>query len=525
MSGAVLKYDAACRAIAEAKSFDEVKEWADKAAAVREYSRRIGNRQLEIDAIEIRVRARRRRGELLMQLRDEGKLREGKPSTVTEGLTLADLGISYDASSEEQKIAKIAPDAFERLVARCRAYAEEHPEKHAFNVLKPPPEGGAVNGARAIMGSRLEPDDSLDYFPTPPWASRALIEHVLPQVEFFRGDIRKQGAWEPACGEGHIAEVLREYFADVAASDIHDYGYGDGHDFLCDQVQFCRTDWIITNPPFGEKTEAFVLRAIDDARIGVAMFVRLQWLETIGRYERLFKDRPPTLIAFFTERVNLCKGRWDPDGGTATAYIWLVWVKGASPRAPFWIPPGRREALTRPDDVERFTAQPVTRKEHPRDAAGAPLAHDEATGEIDDTDSNLPPCSIPGAAGGAAARSEGSTNPAAVTFSGEASRTEHPAGARLDDASQPEHANAHGCTASDAAPAAAAAGATLSRDERFVDADGMVRLSPDHVVAADFVTDDEWAALKASPQPLDIPDFLRRDATNVSPIMRVGGPR
>jgi hypothetical protein len=58
------------------------------------------------------------------------------------------------------------------------------------------------------------------------------------------------------------------------------------------------------------------------------MFVRLQWLETEGRYERMFSQFPPTLIAFFAERVNLCKGRWDPDGSTATAYIWLIWIKG-----------------------------------------------------------------------------------------------------------------------------------------------------------------------------------------------------
>jgi len=251
------------------------------------------------------------------------------------------------------------------------------------------------SGNRAIMASRQEPADSLDYFPTPPWATRALIEDVLPQVG-RRGDVRRQWAWEPACGEGHIGEVLREYFGDVHGSDVHEYGYGDVADFL-DPTVGAKPDWIITNPPFGDKTEAFVLRALEFAKVGVAMFVRLQWLETIGRYERLFRDRPPTLIAFFCERVNLCKGRWDPEGSTATAYIWLVWVKGAAPRAPFWIPPGRREVLSRPDDVGRFTAHPVIRKKH------EPL----------ETDSNLP--STPIMAGGAAASLPESIHPAAAT--------------------------------------------------------------------------------------------------------------
>ncbi len=70
----ILRYDAACAAIAEAKTVDEVTDWVDKAAAVREYGRRINNRQIEIDAIEIRVKAKRRRGEILAELKENGRL-------------------------------------------------------------------------------------------------------------------------------------------------------------------------------------------------------------------------------------------------------------------------------------------------------------------------------------------------------------------------------------------------------------------------------------------------------------------
>lgn len=214
------------------------------------------------------------------------------------------------------------------------------------------------NGARAIMGSRAEPDDSLDYFPTPPFATRALCEVILPRYCITRSST----AWEPACGEGHMAEVLAEYFRDVVGTDVHDFGYGDVADFLNPNVH-CFPDWIITNPPFNDKAEAFVLRAIEVAAVGVAMFLRLQWLETIGRYERIFKPHPPALIAQFSERVPLCKGRWDPDGSTATAYLWIVWNRiHRGPTEFAWIPPGQRERLTRPDDRERFTAQPVARR-------------------------------------------------------------------------------------------------------------------------------------------------------------------
>lgn len=241
--------------------------------------------------------------------------------------------------------------------------AASDPGSHA---APDPSEAILPNGARAIMGSRVEPSDSLDYFPTPPWATRALIERVFDDrgLGLPAGPVLKT-VWEPFCGEGHIAEVLWEYGCEVFASDIFDYGYGDALiDFLCDPPTIApEVDWIISNSPFGDKCETSVLYALQRARVGVAMFVPLRWLETIGRYERVFRDQPPTLIAFFAERVNLCKGRWEPDGSTATAYIWLVWIHGAEPRAPFWIPPGCREALTRSDDAERFTQHPVKKRE------------------------------------------------------------------------------------------------------------------------------------------------------------------
>jgi hypothetical protein len=60
------------------------------------------------------------------------------------------------------------------------------------------------------MARRLEPPDALDFFCTPPWATRALCEHVL----FASGGPYPMplSAWEPAAGEGHMAEVLMEYF-------------------------------------------------------------------------------------------------------------------------------------------------------------------------------------------------------------------------------------------------------------------------------------------------------------------------
>ena len=126
-------------------------------------------------------------------------------------------------------------------------------------------------------------------------------------------------------------------------------------DFLHD-APIARPDWIITNPPFSLACE-FTLRALDLAGEGVAMLVRTQWIEGIGRYEKLFRDRPPALYAPFVERVPMVKGRWDPDASTATSYAWFVWWRAHyGPSRVLWIPPGCRERLTHSEDRRRFAA-------------------------------------------------------------------------------------------------------------------------------------------------------------------------
>lgn len=217
-----------------------------------------------------------------------------------------------------------------------------------------------LNGARAVMASRREPAKSLDFFPTPPWATRTLTEIVLP--EFGINHLGR--AADMACGEGHMAEVLRERAELVRASDVFDYGYGLVCDFF--NVTSARGfDWLITNPPFGMIGTRFVTHMLELARAagcaGVASFHQLRWIETNGRFE-LFKQFPPTVHAQFTERVNITRGRWDPDGTTATAYCWIVWIAGEKPRPVFRIPPGQRIALERPDDRARFTVHPVIKK-------------------------------------------------------------------------------------------------------------------------------------------------------------------
>lgn len=206
----------------------------------------------------------------------------------------------------------------------------------------------AQNRSHAVMAQRHEASDSLDDFPTPPWATRALIEHALG-VETVKG----MTCLEPACGRGHMASALAHYFSDVRASDIETYGHGVRHDFLGpDPLE--PVDWVITNPPF-RLAELFFDRGHALARVGVALLVRTVFIEGIGRLDRIFSRYPPTMVAQFSERVPMVRGRLDRKASTATGYAWVIWRKPLDEATRLiWIPPCRK-GLERAEDYNPIT--------------------------------------------------------------------------------------------------------------------------------------------------------------------------
>lgn len=198
------------------------------------------------------------------------------------------------------------------------------------------------NTSSAVMQQRSEPHDSLDDFPTPPWATRALLEY-LSDVE--GENFTRMACREPAANRGHMVKPLREYFASVEASDVHDYGAGFPQGDYLFGPEPEPVDWTITNPPF-RLAEQFIERALATSRRGVAMIVRSAFLEGVGRYERLFSQRRPAFVMQFTERVVMHKGKLAPKGSTATAYAWIVWwgfevPSGVQPQFR-WIAPCRK---------------------------------------------------------------------------------------------------------------------------------------------------------------------------------------
>jgi hypothetical protein len=121
----LVRYDAMRHAIAEAHAIDEVKDIRDRALALETYARQAMNDEDERRCREIRQRAERKAGQLLNETkRAQGSAQPGVgrrgASAMPSGepRTLADDGISYDQSSNWQKVAVLSDYEFEAALAQ-----------------------------------------------------------------------------------------------------------------------------------------------------------------------------------------------------------------------------------------------------------------------------------------------------------------------------------------------------------------------------------------------------------------------
>ena len=132
---------------------------------------------------------------------------------------------------------------------------------------------------------------------------------------------------ECACGAGHLSKRMRELGVKVYSSDLIDRGYGTpGIDFLA--MRNLVAPVIITNPLYRYAKE-FVLHALELGAEQVCMFLKLTFLEGVGRQE-LFQEYPPHTVAVFTRRIQVARNG-DPEmfkKSSAACYAWFIWEKG-----------------------------------------------------------------------------------------------------------------------------------------------------------------------------------------------------
>lgn len=189
-----------------------------------------------------------------------------------------------------------------------------------------------LNGGFKPTMKRFADLNGPDFFPTPAWATHALIDN-----EEFKGDI-----WESACGNGAMSKVL-EQATTVTSSDLYKRGYGEaGVDFLT--ADWC-ADNIVTNPPYNA-AEGFVRSGVRLARRKFALLLRLAFLEGANRANTIFSECPPARVWVFSERITFYPAGAVQQGSGTTAYAWFVWDKDAPSGTELkWFKPGYKASF------------------------------------------------------------------------------------------------------------------------------------------------------------------------------------
>lgn len=165
-------------------------------------------------------------------------------------------------------------------------------------------------------------DRGNDLYETPPVAVHALLAH----------DDVPASIWEPACGPGSIARVLRSSGRRVLATDLVDYASPDqdhfGWDFLLERELPPGIEAIITNPPFKNGNE-FVIRALEMCP-RVYMLLRLAFIESARRSAILDGGQLARVLVFsnrlpMMHRAGQGITSVDRQASSAMAFAWFIW--------------------------------------------------------------------------------------------------------------------------------------------------------------------------------------------------------
>lgn len=200
---------------------------------------------------------------------------------------------------------------------------------------------GLYNGYKKNNKEREE----LDYYATP-------TAEVVNILEILGYDFSDKSILEPCIGGGHMVAGIQMYLnthnqiaAALKGTDFKDRDFRSniwelqyGLDFLADDYPIDKSDIIIMNPPYST-IEPFLIRALEIAQDKLIVLCKIQVLEGAGRYNKIFKDNPPTDVYQYVDRIQCWKGGVKPSGTSAQAYCWLVWDKKAPAAAPrlHWI--------------------------------------------------------------------------------------------------------------------------------------------------------------------------------------------
>src|SRR5262245_19492148 len=224
-TNALAKLAGATRALAEARTLDEVKAGVDLAEAATTYARaaRLGL-EAQNYAAEIALRGKRKAGEVLAQLRKSRGGRPRKTADQQSAVLISDYRRAvHDAQLPEwvasrwQKLAAVSQDRFDEYVAFTRGVEGEITEKGMLTVAArygevpdpEPPVWNAATEARRLLRA------AEDWVRRCPPGHEAAVEGVLRSIADYLEKWRRRREGISSEGLSYLTRIYDEWPLDA----------------------------------------------------------------------------------------------------------------------------------------------------------------------------------------------------------------------------------------------------------------------------------------------------------------------
>ena len=196
------------------------------------------------------------------------------------------------------------------------------------------------NGSYAGYNKNHKDREENDFYATPSEEVYNILNTINPMLE-------GSTILEPCCGTGHMMKGIEWYLAtkkykpekligtDLIERELNYFPQFEwdmyfNKDFLNKDYRINDIDFIIMNPPYKDIKE-FLKKSVIKTNANVLCLCRLQTIETIKRYEEIFKDNPPSDVFVYVDRIACAKnGDFNKDTSAIQAYCWLYWDRTKS---------------------------------------------------------------------------------------------------------------------------------------------------------------------------------------------------
>lgn len=169
-----------------------------------------------------------------------------------------------------------------------------------------------------------------DYYATDP----KFINHLLEKEPWLKNPDLK--ILEPSAGEG----VLVNRFFELTGNKMDAYDLIARRDDIIEQDYFTadfsnKYDVILTNPPYLKDTAKtttgladYILKALKEVKVSgtVIMFLKTLHLESKVRYEKIYKNNPPSKLYVYASRISCYKNGDFSKSQGAISYSIFMWT-------------------------------------------------------------------------------------------------------------------------------------------------------------------------------------------------------